>query len=73
MDTNKDTNKDTDKKYRENRWTLGTAKACLQRNGIKIKNGDQIGCLYAGIKVQGAIDYLVNHEKFIRISGDKKR
>jgi hypothetical protein len=43
-----------------------SAKACVTRNGGKF-TGNQIKIKRAGIKVLGAIDYLIRKHKYIRI------
>jgi hypothetical protein len=45
------------------KWDEVTAKQCLKRNGIDVK-GKSITLKRAGIKVWGAIDYLVNNHKY---------
>jgi hypothetical protein len=47
----------------DGKWTIETAKASLLRNGADIK-GKQITMKRAGIRVWGAIDYLINKHKF---------
>lgn len=47
----------------QRKWDLETAKACLARNGVTVSGGN-ITFKRAGIKVWGAIDYLVHVHKF---------
>lgn len=47
------------------KWEKHTALAAIQRNGGKIK-GKIIYFMNAGIKMQGAIDYLVNYCGYVR-------
>ncbi|MCK5641732.1 MAG: hypothetical protein KAJ19_13100 [Gammaproteobacteria bacterium] len=48
-----------------------TAVACLKRNGVDVK-GKLITLKRAGIKVWGAIDYLVNNREFSYMKEEKK-
>lgn len=45
------------------KWDEITAKACLKRNGVDVK-GKDITLKRAGIRVWGAIDYLVSKHKY---------
>jgi len=45
------------------RWTIDTAKACIQRNKGRVGQG-QIRAINPGLKVLGAIDFLVNFHKY---------
>jgi len=57
-------------KTKESKWDLASASACVKRNGGKI-SGRRISATKSGIKVLGAIDYLVKYHKFIKFSGGK--
>jgi len=46
-------------------WNLDSAKKCVVRNGVKVK-GRSLHVIKAGIKVQGAIDYLVKVHNYKR-------
>ena len=46
-------------------WNLDSAKKCVERNGVKVK-GKMIHVIKAGIKVLGAVDYLVKVHKYKR-------
>ena len=50
---------------KKDKWNKATAGNAIIRNGGKIK-GNTIFFPKAGIKMQGAIDYLVNYCKFKR-------
>ena len=52
-------------KTREDRWDIQEAKETIQRNGGKIKD-KQIVIGNAGIKVLGAIDFLINYHGYRR-------
>ncbi len=53
------------KQERPDKWNKTTAINIIAKNGGKIK-GNVIYFPNAGIKIQGAIDYLVNYCKFKR-------
>jgi len=46
-------------------WDLESAKKCAEKNGVKIK-GKMIHVIKAGIKVQGAVDYLIKVHNYKR-------
>lgn len=54
---------------KEEKWNIETAKACIFRNGGKI-SGKKITIGKAGLKVWGAIDFLINYHKYSRIEKD---
>jgi len=45
----------------EKKWNLETACATINRNGGKISTEKKITIKAPGIKILGAIDFLVNH------------
>ena len=47
----------------ESKWTIETAAACIKRTGGKITK-KKIVHKKPGIKVLGAIDYLIHYQKF---------
>ncbi len=53
------------------KWTKETAVACLLRNNIPCAGG-MINLKRAGIKVWGAIDYLVNVHGFSYLKEERK-
>ena len=60
--------KEPKKPKKRKRWTVESAKACIQRNGGHVSGGllvGQIRCNRPGLKVLSAIDFLVNHHKYI--------
>jgi hypothetical protein len=60
-------------KKRHDKWDKYSAAASITRNGGLVDVGrKQLWCPpTVGIKVLGAIDYLVNHQKFARVLDNK--
>jgi hypothetical protein len=46
-------------------WTIESAKRCIERNKGKIKD-KKITIAKLGIKVLGAIDFLINYHNYIK-------
>jgi len=54
------------------KWNIKSAEACILRNGGKVKDR-KIAIAKAGLKVWGAIDYLVNYNKYFLSFEEKKK
>lgn len=60
-----------EKKERPDKWDIGSALGSLKRNGVRIDKSKGILCSDVGIRLQGAVDYLVNYCDFHRKLGRK--
>ena len=54
------------------KWTEQTARKMIERNGGKIRE-NSITIPRCGIKVLGAIDYLVNHRRYFWSATDRRK
>jgi len=55
----------------ESKYDVASAVACIKRTGGKVTKKGHISHPKPGLKVLGAIDFLVNHNKYKFINGGK--